>query len=85
MFSLKPPRHISTLPKPEVDPPERHVRSTTLNIRRHWTSPAGPGCADTVAKVFFWEGTLILRAGARTIENDVGDHAPMRQTHRRFR
>jgi hypothetical protein len=32
MFYLKPPRHISTLPKPQVSPLARHVRST-LNSR----------------------------------------------------
>jgi len=33
MFSLKPPRHISTLPKPEVTIGVGHVRSTKADVR----------------------------------------------------
>jgi len=46
MCSLKPPRHISTLPFASVWHPARCFRSTPLNRHRK-TGPAGPFRAKT--------------------------------------
>ena len=62
-----------------------YVFRFALKLGHCSTQPELRICADSVAKVFLRDGTLILRAVGAAIENDVGDHVAMRQTHRRFR
>jgi hypothetical protein len=60
MFYLTPPRHISTLPKSEVQTPNLEVRCAFKNGPRQ-PRFLGPKSADIAAKVFLGR-TKILRA-----------------------